>query len=68
LTAQVSGFYGYQPRGLNGLVMKQTRHLQTRFTGFVEQTRRFTGSFKGSLNTSFKRLFKVSLIAIIIVT
>ena len=48
---------------LNKLVV-----LQTCFTGFVKQTRHFTGSFKGSLNASFKRLFEGSLMAIIIVT
>ncbi len=58
LTAQMSGFYSYQPRGLNGLVLwNEIVVLQTRFTGFVKWTHRFTGSFKGSLNASFNGSF-----------
>jgi hypothetical protein len=37
LTAQPRGFYGYQPRGFNGLIIKRTRHLTDSLTAISQE-------------------------------
>ncbi len=63
-----AAFMAISREGLTGLSWNKLIVCRLILQVFVRRTCHFTGSFKGSLNASFKRLFEGSLMAIIVVT